>query len=103
MLSLSDRTKWAILIALPAIAATAALHGVSAAPRAGSRKAPVAALAPAAAPLELAHSWRPRRSRCRRCETDAIVRQLVTKLSSHPTALAWLATDGLIRTSRSQR
>ena len=29
-------------------------------------------------------------------ETDAIVRQLLVKLSSHPRALAWLATKGLI-------
>ena len=29
-------------------------------------------------------------------ETDALVRQLVVKLSSHPKALAWLATNGLI-------
>src|ERR671935_754932 len=30
-------------------------------------------------------------------ETDSIVRQLVTELSSHPKVIAWLATDGLIR------
>jgi len=30
-------------------------------------------------------------------ETDPIVRDLVRKVTSHPTALAWLATDGLIR------
>ena len=29
-------------------------------------------------------------------ETDAVVRQLVGKLSSHPTVAAWLTTDGLI-------
>jgi Protein of unknown function (DUF3014) len=29
-------------------------------------------------------------------ETDALVRELVVKLSSHPKALAWLATNGLI-------
>jgi hypothetical protein len=29
-------------------------------------------------------------------ETDAIVRQLVEQLSSHPTIAAWLTTDGLI-------
>ena len=29
-------------------------------------------------------------------ETDALVRQLVEKLSSHPMAAAWLTTDGLI-------
>ena len=29
-------------------------------------------------------------------QTDALVRQLVVKLTSHPKALAWLATDGLI-------
>jgi hypothetical protein len=29
-------------------------------------------------------------------ETDALVRDLVVKLSSHPTVLAWLATNGLI-------
>jgi hypothetical protein len=30
-------------------------------------------------------------------ETDPIVRELVRKISSHPTVLAWLATSGLIR------
>ena len=30
-------------------------------------------------------------------ETDAVVRELVTALSSHPTVAAWLTTDGLIR------
>ena len=29
-------------------------------------------------------------------ETDALVRQLVSRLSSNPTVLAWLTTDGLI-------
>jgi hypothetical protein len=29
-------------------------------------------------------------------ETDAIVRELVSRLSSHPTVAAWLATDGLL-------
>jgi hypothetical protein len=30
-------------------------------------------------------------------QTDAIVRELVARLSSHPTIAAWLTTDGLIR------
>lgn len=30
-------------------------------------------------------------------ESDALVRQLVTQLSSHPRVAAWLATDGLLR------
>lgn len=30
-------------------------------------------------------------------QTDALVRQLVGALSSHPTVAAWLATDGLLR------
>jgi hypothetical protein len=30
-------------------------------------------------------------------ETDAIVRELVAKLSSHPAVAAWLTTDGLVR------
>jgi hypothetical protein len=30
-------------------------------------------------------------------ESDALVRELVRKITSHPSALAWLATDGLIR------
>ncbi len=29
-------------------------------------------------------------------QTDAIVRELVTRLSSHPTIAAWLTTDGLV-------
>jgi len=30
-------------------------------------------------------------------ESDAVVRELVRKITSHPAALAWLATNGLIR------
>jgi hypothetical protein len=30
-------------------------------------------------------------------ETDSLVRQLVSKVSSHPRVAAWLATDGLLR------
>ena len=30
-------------------------------------------------------------------ESDGVVRELVQRLSSHPTVLGWLATDGLIR------
>jgi hypothetical protein len=30
-------------------------------------------------------------------ETDPIVRELVRKITSHPTVLAWLTTDGLVR------
>lgn len=30
-------------------------------------------------------------------ESDAVVRELVSKVSSHPSVAAWLATDGLIR------
>jgi len=30
-------------------------------------------------------------------ESDALVRELVRKITSHPSALAWLATNGLIR------
>jgi hypothetical protein len=30
-------------------------------------------------------------------ESDALVRELVQKITSHPSALAWLATNGLIR------
>lgn len=30
-------------------------------------------------------------------QTDAVVRELVAKLSSHPAVAAWLATDGLVR------
>jgi Protein of unknown function (DUF3014) len=30
-------------------------------------------------------------------ESDGVVRELVQRLSSHPTVLAWLATDGLVR------
>jgi hypothetical protein len=30
-------------------------------------------------------------------DTDPVVRELVRKVTSHPTALAWLATNGLIR------
>jgi|KBSSwiStaDraftv2_1062776.scaffolds.fasta_scaffold104004_4 hypothetical protein len=96
----SDRSKWAVLIALLLVAAGVlgyvAWKRRSVAPQvaatpAATAPAPAVA-APRAGPLVEAEKIAlPPLS-----ETDAIVRELVVKLSSHPKALAWLATDGLI-------
>jgi len=98
----SDRPKWFVLLVLFAIAA--GLTGYVVLRRARTpAKAPQIATAPAVrAP---APSAAPRTGPLVEAEkiplpplpeTDALVRQLVVKLSSHPKALAWLATNGLI-------
>ena len=96
----SDRSKWAVLIALLLVAASVlgyvAWKRRNAAPQVAATAtatAPAPAVtAPPAGPLVEAEKIAlPPLS-----ETDAIVRELVVKLSSHPKALAWLATDGLI-------
>lgn len=94
-----DRTKWAILVALVVIAAIVLYAAFR--PR---RAAPVAATAPAAAaPAPAAPARTGPLVEAEKIalpplpETDALVRQLLVKLSSHPKVLAWMATDGLIR------
>lgn len=96
----SERGKWLVLIAIFAIGAAVVgyvlLRPRSAAPVATvtNTPAPAAASAPrAAGPLVEAEKI----DLPPLPETDAIVRQLVVKLSSHPKVLAWLATNGLIQ------
>jgi DUF3014 family protein len=97
----SDRSKWIVLIVLFLISAISVGYVVlrrsrMAAPPIASAPA-VSAPAPSVAPArsgplvegdKIALPPLP--------ETDALVRELVVKLSSHPRALAWLATNGLI-------
>ena len=97
----SERSKWIFLVALSLVAAALLGYVVfrrSKAPAPAIATAPVvSAPAPAAAPraggplVEAEKIALPPLP-----ETDALVRQLVVKLSSHPKALAWLATNGLI-------
>jgi hypothetical protein len=57
------------------------------------RTATEQAVAPAAAPPPHPHKGKTKRQ----TPADAIVRELVAKLSAHPTVAAWLSTDQLIR------
>ena len=96
----SERSKWFVLLLLFAIAAgvisyvvlrraRATVPQVATAP---AVSAPAPSVAPRTGPLVEAEKIPlpplP--------ETDALMRQLVVKLSSHPRVLAWLATNGLI-------
>jgi len=94
-----DRAKWAILVVLLVIAAALTSYAVLRRSRpVPTETATVATdvtvpVAPAATgPLVEAEKI----PLPPLAETDALVRQLVVKLTSHPKALAWLATDGLI-------
>jgi hypothetical protein len=96
----SERSKWMFLLALFAFAVAFVGYVVmhrSKAPAPVVATAPVvSAPAPIVAPrtgplVEAEKIALPPLS-----ETDALVRQLVVKLSSHPKALAWLATNSLI-------
>jgi hypothetical protein len=97
----SERSKWIFLIALFLIAATLVFYVVLRRSRAttpGTATTPaVSAPAPSVTPrasgplVEAETIALPSLS-----QTDALVRQLVVKLSSHPKALQWLATNGLI-------
>jgi DUF3014 family protein len=96
----SERAKWIVLVAILAIGAALVGYVVW---RPRTAPAP-AAVASAPAPAAAA-TTRPSGPLVEADkidlpplpETDAIVRQLVVKLSSHPKVLAWLATDGLIQ------
>jgi hypothetical protein len=91
----STKAAVAVLVVAAAVAAYIAFRGAPQSdPSAVDTAPPTAATAPtqplggdasavALPPLE---------------ETDPIVRKLVGELSSHPRILAWLATDGLLRT-----
>src|SRR5262245_39443780 len=95
----SDRSKWIFLIVL--FLAAAALVGYVVL----RRPQPIAPLATEPAVTAPAPKAAPRTGPLVEAEkiplpplpeTDALMRQLVVKLSSHPKALAWLATNGLI-------
>src|SRR5215813_12497988 len=96
-----DRSKWIILILLSVLAAGILTYVVIQRQRARTPQAvatPVSAPAVAPAPkakegplVQAENIPLPPLA-----ETDALVRQLLVKLSSHPKVLAWLATGGLI-------
>jgi len=96
-----DQTKWIILIVLFIMSAVVVGYIVFQRQRA---KTPLAVAAPVAAPAAPAPA-KPATGPLVQAEniplpplaeTDALVRQLLVKLSSHPKVLAWLATNGLI-------
>jgi len=96
-----DQTKWIILIVLFIMSAVVVGYIVFQRQRA---KTPLAVEAPVAAPAVPAPA-KPATGPLVQAEniplpplaeTDALVRQLLVKLSSHPKVLAWLATNGLI-------
>jgi hypothetical protein len=96
-----DRSKWIILIALSVLAAGILTYVVIQRQRARTPQAVVAPVsAPAVAPLPKAKEGPLVQAENiplpPLAETDALVRQLLVKLSSHPKVLAWLATGGLI-------
>jgi hypothetical protein len=96
-----DQTKWIVLIVLFIMSALVVGYIVFQRQRA---KTPLAVAAPVAAPAAPAPA-KPATGPLVQAEniplpplpeTDALVRQLLVKLSSHPKVLAWLATNGLI-------
>jgi len=97
-----DRTKWIVLLVLFVMSAVVVGYIVYQRQRA---KTPLAVAAPVTAPAPPAAPARPTTGPLVQAEniplpplaeTDALVRQLLVKLSSHPKVLAWLATKGLI-------
>lgn len=96
-----EQTKWIVLILLFVISAAVVGYVVFQRQRAKTPQAvaaPVSAPAPAPAPkattgplVQAENIPLPPLA-----ETDALVRQLLVRLSSHPKVLAWLATNGLI-------
>jgi hypothetical protein len=96
-----EHTKWIVLILLFVISAAVVGYVVYQRQRA---KTPQAVAAPVSAPAP-APAAKPTTGPLVQAEniplpplaeTDALVRQLLVKLSSHPKVLAWLATNGLI-------
>ena len=92
----SNRTLWVVLIVvLVTIAAGVGYfllrRGAPQEPAAVSKPAPAVAQEPKGTALTGENIALPPLP-----ETDPIVRELVSRLSSHPTILAWLATKGLI-------
>ena len=97
-----DQTKWIVLIVLFVMSAVVVGYIVFQRQRA---KTPLAADTPVAAPAAAPAPAKPASGPLVQAEniplpplaeTDALVRQLLVKLSSHPKVLAWLATTGLI-------
>src|SRR5262245_7951182 len=95
-----ERSKWIVLILLFLISAAVVGYVVLRRQRAPQQAAvaPVSTPAPAPAPaakggplVQAENIPLPPLP-----QMDALMRQLVTKLSSHPKVLAWLATNGLI-------
>jgi len=90
-----DHFKWILLsvalLAVVAALAYVALRRPAPQPRAAAVATPQPAPRPDAPALEGDKIALPPLQ-----ETDRLVRELVVKLSSHPTVLAWLATNGLI-------
>src|SRR5262249_46798635 len=96
-----DQTKWIVLIVLFVMSAVVAGYIVFQRQRA---KTPLAVAAPVTAPAAPAPGKAATGPLVQAeniplpplAETDALVRQLLVKVSSHPKVLAWLATNGLI-------
>jgi len=98
----SARPKWLwVVAALLVVAAGAAIYilygdRAPAAPAAVAEVAPAPVAAPA--PPRTALGGEPYAVEVPPIDaTDGLVRELLTKLSSHPRVAAWLATDGLLR------
>ena len=94
----SDGPKWIVLAVLLVVAA-AVLSYVGYTML--KRRTPAAVATPASTPAPAAAKTGPLVEADNiplppLSQTDALVRQLVVKLTSHPKALAWLATDGLL-------
>ena len=96
-----EQTKWIVLILLFVISAAVVGYVVYQRQR---TKTPLTVAAPVTAPAP-APAAKPATGPLVQAEniplpplaeTDALVRQLLVKLSSHPKVLAWLATNGLI-------
>jgi Protein of unknown function (DUF3014) len=91
-----------LIAALLVVAAGAAVY-ILYGDRSPATPAPVAATAPAAPPAETTAPSTVLGGEPYAVEvpsidaTDPLVRELLTKLSSHPRIAAWLATDGLVR------
>jgi hypothetical protein len=97
-----DQTKWIVLIVLFVMSAVVAGYVVY---RQRAKTPPAVAAAPVTAPEPPPAAVKPKTGPLVQAEniplpplaeTDALVRQLLVKLSSHPKVLAWLATPGLI-------
>jgi DUF3014 family protein len=97
----SERPKWIVLIVLFLISAIAVGYVVMRRSRTIAPQVATAPVATAPAPTVAPRTGGPLVEAEKIAlpalpETDALVRELVVKLSSHPKALAWLATNGLI-------